>query len=59
MAGSEEALPHGDTGFLQIKQAIITRTGHHYYADKDGLLRDRLGRRLTATGCSSLKDSSR
>ena len=42
--------------YAVIKQAIIDRTGHHYYADKDNLLRDRLDRRLNATGCSDLPD---
>lgn len=53
---SPKAVPHGDAGFLELKQAIIARTGHHYYSDKDYLLRDRLDRRLTATGSPSLKD---
>jgi chemotaxis protein methyltransferase CheR len=43
-------------GFAALKQAIIDRTGHHYYADKDNLLRDRLDRRLNATGCRTLPD---
>jgi chemotaxis protein methyltransferase CheR len=42
--------------FAVIKQAIIDRTGHHYYADKDNLLRDRLDRRLNATGCGALPE---
>jgi chemotaxis protein methyltransferase CheR len=42
--------------FAAIKQAIIDRTGHHYYADKDNLLRDRLDRRLNATGCGGLPE---
>jgi chemotaxis protein methyltransferase CheR len=45
-----------DLGFAILKQAIIARTGHHYYADKDNLLRDRLDRRLKATGCGDLRD---
>ncbi|HTI02470.1 MAG TPA: protein-glutamate O-methyltransferase CheR [Acidisoma sp.] len=37
--------------FAELKQAIIARTGHHYYIDKDHLLRDRLQRRLAAVAC--------
>jgi chemotaxis protein methyltransferase CheR len=50
--------PHqpADPSFALLKQAIIARTGHSYYEDKDGLLRDRLDRRLTATGCNGLRD---
>src|SRR6187402_2862114 len=48
--------PHSDAGFLELKRAIIARTGHHYYSDKDYLLRDRLDRRLAATGSRDLKD---
>lgn len=40
-----------DAAFAALKQAIIARTGHHYYSDKDALLRDRLQRRLAATAC--------
>jgi chemotaxis protein methyltransferase CheR len=56
MSEAGQAPAHSDAGFLQLKQAIIARTGHHYYADKDYLLRDRLDRRLAATGCRSLRD---
>jgi chemotaxis protein methyltransferase CheR len=45
-----------EPSFGALKQAIIARTGHHYYADKDHLLRDRLDRRMTATGCNGLQD---
>ena len=51
-----KAVPTDDAVFLELKQAIIARTGHHYYTDKDYLLRDRLDRRLAATGCSNLVD---
>jgi chemotaxis protein methyltransferase CheR len=40
-----------DGAFAELKQAIIARTGHHYYSDKDQLLRDRLQRRLAAVAC--------
>jgi chemotaxis protein methyltransferase CheR len=46
----------GEASFAMIKQAVIDRTGHHYYADKDNLLQDRLYRRLDATGCRGLPD---
>jgi chemotaxis protein methyltransferase CheR len=50
MTGQAEA------SFATIKQAVIDRTGHHYYLDKDNLLRDRLDRRLAATGRRGLSD---
>ncbi|GAB0116136.1 CheR family methyltransferase [Acidisoma sp. 7E03] len=40
-----------DEAFAALKQVVIARTGHHYYADKDVLLRDRLQRRLEAQTC--------
>lgn len=40
-----------DKGFAHLKQAIISRTGHHYYADKDQLLRERVQRRFAAVAC--------
>jgi chemotaxis protein methyltransferase CheR len=45
-----------ESSFAIIKQKVIARTGHHYYADKDHLLRHRLDRRLSATGCRGLPD---
>jgi chemotaxis protein methyltransferase CheR len=45
-----------EVSFAVLKEAIIARTGHYYYADKDRLLRDRLDRRLKATGCTGLQD---
>ncbi|KAB1071471.1 CheR family methyltransferase [Methylobacterium planeticum] len=42
--------PHGDPGYAALKARIIARTGHHYYADKDDLLFDRLRRRFKACG---------
>jgi chemotaxis protein methyltransferase CheR len=57
-ATSREAPADGqsEASFAMIKQAVIDRTGHHYYVDKDNLLRDRLARRLNATGCRGLPD---
>jgi len=40
--------PHDDPGYAALKARIIARTGHHYYADKDDLLFDRLRRRFKA-----------
>jgi chemotaxis protein methyltransferase CheR len=40
--------------FERLRAALIARTGHAYYADKDKLLRDRVRERLEALGLSSL-----
>ena len=40
----------GDPAYAGLKARIIARTGHHYYADKDDLLSDRLRRRFRALG---------
>jgi chemotaxis protein methyltransferase CheR len=48
-----------EAAFVTLKRAIIARTGHDYYADKDRLLRDRLERRLSVTGCADLADYMR
>ncbi|PLR25620.1 protein-glutamate methyltransferase [Caulobacter zeae] len=37
-----------DEPFQRLKRAVIARTGHHYYADKDEVLWDRVQRRLLA-----------
>ncbi|MCJ2045225.1 protein-glutamate methyltransferase [Methylobacterium sp. J-078] len=42
--------PEADPGFASLKARIIARTGHHYYADKDDLLFDRLRKRFRAQG---------
>ncbi|KQP58813.1 protein-glutamate O-methyltransferase CheR [Methylobacterium sp. Leaf108] len=42
--------PETDPGYPALKAAVIARTGHHYYRDKDGLLFDRLYRRFKACG---------
>ena len=39
-----------DPGFPALKAQVIARTGHHYYADKDDLLFDRLRKRFKACG---------
>ena len=43
-----------ERAYAALKQAIIQRTGHEYYQDKDALLRERLARRLAATLCPDL-----
>lgn len=43
-----------DEAFARVKQAVIGRTGHSYYEDKDAALAERLKRRLSATGRASL-----
>jgi chemotaxis protein methyltransferase CheR len=40
--------------FARIRAALIERTGHHYYADKDRLLRARLQERQEALGLDGL-----
>ncbi|MGY2048804.1 CheR family methyltransferase [Methylobacterium sp. JK268] len=40
--------PTRDPAFAALKAAVVARTGHHYYADKDDLLWDRLRGRLRA-----------
>ncbi len=45
--------PLPDAEFPRLKQAIIARTGHFYYQDKDDLLWDRVAKRLAATRTAS------
>lgn len=42
--------PTGDSAFRQLKAAIMARTGHFYYDDKNDLLWERVAKRLRATG---------
>lgn len=52
-AGPRAGLPaEADPGFPALKAQVIARTGHHYYADKDDLLFDRLRRRFRACGAA-------
>lgn len=44
------AAPIGDPAFAALKSRLVARTGHHYYADKDDLLWERVGRRMRARG---------
>ncbi|MGN7160306.1 CheR family methyltransferase [Sphingomonas sp. SAFR-052] len=39
-----------DEAFAEIKALVIGRTGHHYYADKDSQLAERIAHRMAATG---------
>jgi chemotaxis protein methyltransferase CheR len=43
-------VPPADAAFAELKAAIIARTGHFFYADKDDALVERIGRRLRETG---------
>ncbi|MGE4218666.1 MAG: protein-glutamate O-methyltransferase CheR [Alphaproteobacteria bacterium] len=45
-----------DGAFVRIRQALIRRTGHSYYADKDRALRDRVNLRMAASGCATTDD---
>lgn len=40
----------------RLKQLVIYRTGHHYYADKDKLLYERARERMQARGIATLDD---
>ncbi|WP_353954883.1 CheR family methyltransferase [uncultured Methylobacterium sp.] len=42
--------PTADPAFAALKSRLVARTGHHYYADKDDLLWERVGRRMRVRG---------
>lgn len=48
MSRARSRSPFADPGYEALKAAVIARTGHHYYADKDDLLFERLVRRFRA-----------
>lgn len=48
----EPAAPAGDPAFQALKALVIERTGHHYYADKDEQLWERVVGRMAACGLS-------
>ncbi|AWN54057.1 protein-glutamate O-methyltransferase CheR [Methylobacterium sp. 17Sr1-1] len=50
MRNARGAAPLGDPAFAALKARLVARTGHHYYADKDDLLWERVGRRMRARG---------
>jgi chemotaxis protein methyltransferase CheR len=43
-----------DAIFAEVKAMVIARTGHHYYTDKDGQLRDHVVQRMAACGDAEL-----
>jgi chemotaxis protein methyltransferase CheR len=43
-----------EAAYKRLKQAVIARTGHHYYDDKDALLRKRFDERVREVGAPSL-----
>ncbi len=43
------------TALERLKRAVIEKTGHYYYADKDKLLYERARERMQACGASSLE----
>lgn len=47
--------PDSDLAYPPLKALVIARTGHHYYADKDDLLFDRLCRRFKACGLADAR----
>ncbi|KMO39061.1 protein-glutamate methyltransferase, partial [Methylobacterium tarhaniae] len=50
MQTSRGTAPTDDPAFAALKSRLVARTGHHYYADKDDLLWERVGRRMRARG---------
>lgn len=46
--------PVDDPAYRALKQAVIERTGHAYYADKDDILWDRLSARMAARGVATV-----
>lgn len=44
----------GNKAFAEVKALVIARTGHHYYADKDAQLAERIAQRIAATGDATL-----
>ncbi len=45
-----------ETDLVRLRDAVVARTGHHYYADKDRSLRERINRRMEAAGVETLAD---
>ncbi len=45
----------GGVALERLKAAVIARTGHHYYADKDKLLYERSRERMQARGIASFE----
>ncbi len=45
-----------DPCFAALKTLIVERTGHHYYADKDEQLGDRIAQRMAASGIGAAEN---
>ena len=45
-----------DPCFAALKTLVVERTGHHYYADKDEQLGDRIAQRMAANGIGAAED---
>jgi chemotaxis protein methyltransferase CheR len=43
-----------ETGLERLKRAVVEKTGHHYYVDKDKLLLERVHDRMRMRGVTSL-----
>ena len=43
------------TAFERLKRAVVERTGHHYYVDKDKLLYERARERMKARGVATME----
>lgn len=43
-----------DEAFAAVKALVIARTGHHYYADKNAQLAERIAHRMAETGDASV-----
>ncbi len=43
-----------ETGLERLKRAVVEKTGHHYYVDKDKLLLERVNERMRVRGVTSL-----
>jgi chemotaxis protein methyltransferase CheR len=43
-----------EAAYKRLKQAVVAHTGHHYYDDKDALLRKRLDERAREVGAPNL-----
>ncbi|MFD1952338.1 CheR family methyltransferase [Sphingomonas arantia] len=55
-----KALTPGDAAaFATLKTRVIARTGHHYYADKDDQLWERVADRMAVLGIATVGDYAR
>ncbi|WP_460448371.1 CheR family methyltransferase [Alsobacter sp. SYSU BS001988] len=51
-----DGLLRDEAAFRILKDAVVARTGHHYYDDKDDLLWEKLAKRLRAAGVRTVQD---